>query len=106
MKNVIPLLPDTYYHIYNRGINGETIFKQERNYSYFLHKYNKYISPIADTFAYCLLKNHFHFLIRIKSESEILETLNPVRVQNPDGVSISNLISRQFSHFLMGILKH
>src|SRR5699024_12693075 len=25
--------------------------------------------PIADTFCYCLMPNHFHFLVRIKSES-------------------------------------
>ncbi|MEO9872791.1 hypothetical protein [Ekhidna sp.] len=47
MKNTPPLEPETYYHIYNRGINGEPIFKREENYTYFLGKYDKYISPIA-----------------------------------------------------------
>jgi hypothetical protein len=56
-KNIELLEPDRIYHIYNRGINGENIFKEERNYRYFLEKYAKYIEPIADTFAYCLLKN-------------------------------------------------
>lgn len=49
------------YHIYNRGNNGETIFPEERNYGYFLQLYEKYISSIADTFAYCLMPNHFIF---------------------------------------------
>jgi putative transposase len=30
--------------------------------------YGKYISPLVDTFAYCLLRNHFHFLVRIKTD--------------------------------------
>ena len=72
-KNVELLEPDRIYHIYNRGINGENIFKEERNYRYFLEKYAKYIEPIADTFAYCLLGNHFHIAIRTKSEAELID---------------------------------
>jgi putative transposase len=61
-----PIQPDEYYHIYNRGTNGETLFRERRNYPYFLKFYAKYVEPVAETFAYCLLKNHFHFLVRIK----------------------------------------
>ena len=38
-SNTEPLQPDTYYHIYNRGINKEDLFKEDRNYHYFLIKY-------------------------------------------------------------------
>ena len=62
---------DTFYHIYNRGINRENIFKKEKNYPYFLRQYKKYIQPIAKTYAYCLLHNHFHFLIQTKKEFEM-----------------------------------
>ncbi|MEA3349403.1 MAG: hypothetical protein U9Q82_02140 [Chloroflexota bacterium] len=73
MSKTTALQHDQYYHIYNRGNNRETLFRQERNYHYFIQLYAKYIYPIADTFAYCLLPNHFHFLVRIKSEKEILK---------------------------------
>ena len=66
MSNLPPLLGDQYYHIYNRGNNGETLFREQRNYPYFLRLYARYIEPVAETFAYCLLNNHFHFLVRIK----------------------------------------
>ncbi len=69
--NIEPLQPESFYHVYNRGINGENIFKQDRNYAYFLQKYVQYVEPIAETYAYCLLKNHFHLLIRTRSESDI-----------------------------------
>jgi len=55
-----------YYHIYNRGNNNENIFIEEKNYSYFLQLLKKYILPIADIYCYCLLKNHFHIVLKIK----------------------------------------
>jgi len=60
-----------YFHIYNRGTNGCNIFTENKNYAYFLNLYDKYISEIADTFAWILMPNHFHFLIRIKDEDAI-----------------------------------
>lgn len=71
--NIEAIHPNRYYHIYNRGVNRENLFKEERNYPYFLQKYHKFVSPVADTFAYCLMKNHFHILIRTKSEEDILK---------------------------------
>jgi putative transposase len=73
MTSPSPLLFNTYYHIYNRGVNGENIFFEERNYEYFLKLYKKHLEPVTDLFAYCLLKNHFHVSLRTKSEEEILE---------------------------------
>ena len=59
-----------YYHIYNRGIDGTVIFKNDENKSYFLKLFGKYISPCADVFAFCLMDNHFHFLLKINSEND------------------------------------
>jgi len=60
-----------YYHIYNRGNNKEDIFMENKNYNFFLFRLKKYILPIADVYAYCLLKNHFHIVLRIKSEGDL-----------------------------------
>lgn len=73
MNKLEKLVPNQFYHIYNRGNNNEDIFLQEENYNYFLNRYDKYISSIGDTYAYCLLKNHFHILLRIKGEDELPE---------------------------------
>lgn len=75
MTSPSPLLFDTYYHIYNRGTNRENIFIEERNYDLFIKLYEKHISPVADTFAYCMLRNHFHVSLKTKPEEEIEETL-------------------------------
>jgi REP element-mobilizing transposase RayT len=61
------LYPGVTYHIYNRGNNREDIFREERNYDYFLSLYARHIGPVAETYAYCLLKNHFHLLVRVNN---------------------------------------
>ncbi len=66
-----PIEPGNFYHIYNRGNNGSNIFFEEENYKYFLRLYKKYMHSVADTFAWCLMQNHFHFLVYIKQDEEI-----------------------------------
>jgi len=71
MQKIEPIEYGRYYHIYNRGINGTDLFTTNDNYSWFMALYFKYAELIADTYAWCLMKNHFHFLIRIKDEEEM-----------------------------------
>lgn len=70
MTNV-PLEFESYYHIYNRGINRCDLFREADDYKHFLRLYDKYIEPISDTCAWVLMPNHFHLLIRIKEEKKI-----------------------------------
>ncbi len=74
-ENQDKLKPDKFYHIYNHGNGNDNIFFNDTNYIYFLTKYKEYISPIADTYAYCLMPNHFHLLIKLKSEEDIFQFL-------------------------------
>jgi coproporphyrinogen III oxidase/REP element-mobilizing transposase RayT len=68
---------DHYYHVYNRGINGCAIFKNEENKKYFLKLFNKYLSGRLDVLAYCLMQNHYHFVVKITSEeNEITQSFS------------------------------
>ena len=87
MAKLIPLVYGGYYHIYNRRNIRENIFVEERNYAYFLSLYVKYIAPIADTYAYCLLRNHFHLLERIWTEEELIAQPNPKGLGDTSGLS-------------------
>lgn len=51
------------YHVYNRGNNKERTFFTTDNYEYFLRKIKKEWSPYCDIIAYCLMPNHFHFML-------------------------------------------
>ena len=92
MTSPTPLLYDTYYHIYNRGVNGENIFFEERNYDLFLRLYEKHLLPVTDLFAYCMLRNHFHVSVRTKSEEEIIEYKKTL---DKETLRVSSVTSRQ-----------
>jgi REP element-mobilizing transposase RayT len=86
-----PITEGQYFHIYNRGVNGENIFKEKKNYYYFLKQYKFYCSDALETMAYCLLKNHFHLLVYIRENVEI-----PRR----DGKGMFRInASKQLGHF-------
>ena len=72
-----------FYHIYNRGTNSQNIFFEKRNYLHFLKLYAQYMLLVADTHAYCLLKNHYHFAARIKTEEEIEAAMRKMEPGKP-----------------------
>jgi putative transposase len=66
---------DGLFHVYNRTNNKELLFIDDNDRSRFLKQYEKYLQPFLDTFSWSLLLNHFHFLVRVKSEKEIKNNL-------------------------------
>ena len=56
-------LPENIYHVYNQGNNQENIFIKDFQFLYFLQLYKDYVVPHCETLAWCLMHNHFHFMI-------------------------------------------
>jgi len=97
--------PGKTYHVYTHANGFENLFRCDRNYLYFLDKYQKYTNPIADTYAYCLMPNHLHLQIKIKSTEKVLDFLKTKHphlqaFHSPGDFSLA--ISRQFSHLFNG----
>lgn len=102
---------DNMYHVYNRANGSECLFVSDENYRFFLRKFEQYISPIADTFCYCLMPNHFHFLVKIKSEKDVEEYIRKRSFKSKtlqgfktlEGLAeqeyMSKFLTQQFSHF-------
>jgi putative transposase len=103
MKDYTPaLIPESTYHVFNHAVSTDNLFISDENYRFFLKKYTHYIAPVADTFAYCLLPNHFHFALRIKSERELAIYFKSIGKQldekRPKFQTLEKLVSLQFSH--------
>lgn len=68
------------YHIFNRGVDRERLFRDHEDYVRFLHLYTHHVVPYVDTYAYILMGNHFHLLARIRLYEELpidLRTRHP-----------------------------
>ncbi len=103
MSHVDVLEPGQTYHIFNRGNNRENLFYSDRHYKYFLKLYSRYILPAADTYANCLMGNHFHLLVRIKEAEEIVSMKSQVELPNPSTSSASKNFSNLFNAYTKSI---
>ncbi|MBS1497128.1 MAG: hypothetical protein JSU03_00380 [Bacteroidetes bacterium] len=99
MKQNPPFIENNIYHVVNHANGNEKLFTNQENYRYFLQQLNKYITPVADFFAYALLPNHYHLMIRIKS----YETILPIFLQNKKNKEIDGwlpeFVLQCFSNF-------
>lgn len=89
-SDIPPITFGTFFHIYNRGNNGENIFVQERNYAYFMELWWKHTYQVFETWAFCLLRNHFHVVGYVKDLSGL---------QNLTGLDKIKPPSQYFSNF-------
>ena len=71
------ILSNQIYHIYNQGNNRGKIFFIRENYLYFLRKIQFHICPFADILAWCLMPNHFHLIVSIRSMTQIDQEYYP-----------------------------
>ena len=109
MSRRIHFEPDAYYHLYNHAVGNDDLFRVEENYQFFLKRYTHYTHPILDTFAYCLMPNHFHFLVKIRPYLELEDfftrkhaALNrKAFIQQP----VSNQIGQQLGNWLNSYAK-
>ncbi len=69
-----PFLKDHIYHIFNRGHNKQKIIFNKCNYIYLLKKIkNSYLQYGVKILAYCLMPNHYHFLLQQMTERPQVE---------------------------------
>lgn len=97
---ITPIEPDRFYHIYNRGINGEIIFKTDRNFLFFLAKIRQHLRSVCDIYAYCLMPNHFHLLVRIKPDSVLQDVVKNQKVRIAEDKRLhapQHIFSRKFA---------
>lgn len=78
-RRKIIFLPGNYYHVYNRGAHRDNIFRNDADYVFLLKYFKRDLEKCAITaIAYCLMDNHYHFLLRQDGETEISKFMQAV----------------------------
>lgn len=77
------------YHIYNQGNNRQHIFFRDENYLFFIEKMRQHLLPHCDILAWCLMPNHFHWMVRVNTLT--------IDIQDSDGVTSSHPVTKQRS---------
>ncbi|HBX66763.1 MAG: hypothetical protein CL670_02735 [Balneola sp.] len=108
-KQVIPLTSGHTYHIWTHANGDEDLFRSKENYNYFLEKYQYHVHPVVDTFAYCLMPNHLHLMVRVKSEDVLKDFYREKKSKKSKDLTgfqnLSGLVSQQFSNLFNGYTK-
>lgn len=75
----IPFLPNNYYHVYNRGANKADIFRNDKDYLFLLKQIKNHSSKFEiSVIAYCLMANHYHFILRQNAQAKINDFMQAV----------------------------
>ncbi|MBY5956600.1 transposase, partial [Membranicola marinus] len=102
------LQPQGVYHFYNKTVSQRKLFYDHKDYTRFLNKFKKYFTAYMDIVAYCLIPNHFHFMVKVKTISPIIRKLIAKEKTQAAFKFLSNedtfneFLSDQFRRFLSG----
>ena len=94
-----------FYHIYNKATGDEKLFRSSEDYEYFLFRFDKYFNKYFESYAYCLIPNHFHFLIKvsdINKQSVKDENTSAGNKYLQNLVPYNTFLENQLSRFLSG----
>ena len=95
-RRLIPICSGYYYHLYNRGVNRGLIFFNEKNYDFFIQNIRRYLLPLVEITAYCLMPNHYHLLVFPKETSEVGPILEISKAMMKLSVSYTKAINHNF----------
>lgn len=96
-RRYLTFCPGEYYHFYNRGVNRELIYFDDDNYAHFLWNIQRYLVPVANIGAYCLMPNHYHLLVVVKETSEVVTTSEVSKAMMKLSVSYTKAVNHRYN---------
>jgi putative transposase len=82
IKYIANFEENTFFHIYCKAVGNDVLFKKDENRIYFLKKYAEYTNGYVQTYAYCLLDNHAHWIVKCCSHDDLVLHLTKIEKLN------------------------
>ena len=108
-----PFYSNCFYHIVCKSIDGLPLFNEPKDYAVFLERFKKFNRGFMDVWAYCLMLNHAHYIVKVKSAAAIESYVSQLLPQEKTKAMVSFLadtnnelltdavIERQMNSFLV-----
>src|ERR1700733_2793698 len=92
--------PGLIYHVIKRGNNRGVVFAEEEDYQHYLNTLQRYKKKYGfKLFAYCLMTNHVHLLIKVGQEGTISRIVQSITIAH---TRYYNYIYHQCGHVWQG----
>lgn len=113
-KYIASFEPNCFYHIIIKSAGNTPIFLSDNNRIFFLKKFKEYTQGYFDTYAYILLNNHVHFLVKASADTilqtHISQLQEPFRKQHQKKflsgtISFEQALEFQMKDFLISYAK-
>lgn len=91
----------SFYHVYNRCVKSQSLFYTDENYKYFLKLFDRHLSGVLKVYSWCLIPNHFHFLVsnKLHTECSFLERELQLLQNKPN--SYPSIVSSRWKNFFI-----
>jgi putative transposase len=73
-----PFIPVKHYHVVFKSIDGLLLFRDAAHYSVFLNRFYQFTNAAVENWAYCLLNNHAHFIVKVKALTEVIKNISEI----------------------------
>jgi len=106
-----------YYHLVFKSVDGLLLFGNTSDYDLFLNRFKEFTKDFLDTWAYVLLRNHVHFIVKIRSVEEIehyinncsaeeqTEAVKKLAANNMKTDLLDGVIERQVNSFMVSYVR-
>jgi putative transposase len=111
-------VPDKHYHLVFKSIDGVLLFRDDADYTIFLERFYQFTDMVFDNWAYCLLNNHAHFIIKAKPLDILIKKIRETDVakqtvamkklltSNDDVAIFDEVIERQVNSFMVSFANY
>ena len=103
--NQLPLEPNKVYHLFSHAVHNNDLYYSPENYAFFLRRWQHFSKGYFETYAFCLMPNHFHFCLKTLPQPQLDASSKLASSSDVDKI-YSKIINNFLSSYAQALNKH